>query len=316
MNPWDYEGHLQKCREYIYRAHLEEDRDDFYKMWLSLVQEHLLRAAINAINPMLGADTKNEKSVMALAGHGDVKEYRTADINLVHQRLISINKISPEFLDIFNILRTCRNADVHSAISDFHALPKDWLAQFYRACSNVLVSMGLDLESIFDKEEVKAAKEMMEGLENTTRSYVEKLVNQHKEAFQLFTKTEQEMRLKSAEDYATNNIRSYKSGLITISHTYMKPTYDRKLVNCPACTALVILYGQIISEGMTVFGVNDLQTHVIVLPNIMGCTSCGLKLVKNSELTVVGLGNQFTGQRPENYGELTYEPDEDRYEDY
>lgn len=301
MTPWNFELHLDKCKDYLERAQRDTHKDSFYPMWLSFVQEHLLRAAINKANPVLGADPKNENALLAAAGYGNQALYRTIDINSVHKRVLSIypSLADTEKTKIFSVMREMRNAETHNASSGF-SLEEGWLVKFYAACQAVLKAIGEDLERIFSADEATAAREMIESLEESIVSLVNKEMAARRKAFNSLTPADQISHLRVADMAMNARLRTSQ-------------TPEVEVKQCPSCNAKVIVQGRIIAEGFPKVEDGDFTTLVTVLPTRMDCPSCGLKLSKNSELVIAGLGGQYTASRSEDFNEFIdhYDPDLD-----
>lgn len=301
MTPWDVERHLDKCKDYLERAQRDTHTDSFYPMWLSFVQEHLLRAAINKANPVLGADPKYDGALLAAAGYGSQSNYRTIEMNSVHKRLLSIypNLADAEKTKIFSVMREMRNAETHSASSGF-SLEEGWIVKFYAACQAVLKAIGEDLERIFSADEANAAREMIESLESSIVSSVNKEIAARRKAFKALPPADQTSQLQTAEMAVNARLITSKIPEIEVKQ-------------CPSCGAKVIVQGRIIAEGFPTVEDGDFTTRVTVLPIRMDCPSCSLKLSKNSELVIAGLGNQYTALRSEDFDEFIdhYDPDLD-----
>lgn len=319
MNPWDVDGHLIKCKYYAERARIETPTGAFYPMWLSFVQEHLCRAAINKVNPLLGVDLKNEAAILSVTGYGNSSSYKTAEISTIHKRLITIypELAEGDKLKIFVSMREMRNGEIHSAIPTFNNMESTWLAQFYLACQSVLSIMGKPLDAIFSADESSAATDMIFGLNDKFAGKIKKLIADHKRAFDSLPSSDQLSKSDDAEKFVRIELRFFNPIMKKTSDLNSLTYPDKKTAKCPSCNSLILVHGRIIFRGNPTMEDGEFTSLVTVLPNHLDCPACGLKLDNNASLLVAGLGEQYTVYQEETFSDHVDDYDEDlAYEIY
>lgn len=167
-----------------------------------------------------------------------------------------------------------RNSELHSGDNAFEKWPNQiWLAQYYRVCSIHLSIQGRALADLFERDETRAAEQMIESLEDKWRAEANKAVGMAKAKFASFSEE------KRAELRSVQSVDFHKWS---------------EFVICPACGISAMRWGDPVHMGETRLVNDKIIWDVSVLPTNFKCYSCGLELKGHGLLHAAGVGGQFS----------------------
>jgi len=298
---WSHDSLWQKAKQYIERAFAADRESPLFPFWASLSLEFLARACLAKVHPALLADPDKPENLLFAFEIGATDKPKSIAITTVYLRC---RLIAPEFTD--DLAKACttlterRNAELHSGDTSFDGLPTSaWLAQFYKACQVLLRAQGFELgDWIPEAEDVRAAEEMIQALEQKHRDEALKRIGEAKGAFQKLPPDDQTSRHEDAEVEAK-----------------LARGQGVKIIECPACGSKAVLRGGRIRATPPVLKDDMLYWESIYLPKSLECGGCGLELPGYAVLHGAGLGGQYV---EESYAEPSqyYSPAEEYFEEY
>ncbi len=154
-----------------------------------------------------------------------------------------------------------RNGELHSGAAAFEEYPaKLWLPGFYRACRSLTSVLGESLESLFGKDEGKAASEILEETQKEVRQSVLNLIAAHKKVFEL----------KSAEEKSSAAAKSTAEAARLAHLRHHK-------VTCPSCACDASMQGEPVGPGYVSHDDDEIVVRQSISPRSFSCTACGLK---------------------------------------
>jgi hypothetical protein len=166
-HPWSEEALFGKAVLYVESMESCPAEDWQFGLWSALALEHLARAALSHISPVLLAETSNWRNLTyALGGDPTAKKYTPTSIPTkeVYARL---NELLPKFTE--EVAGFCskhagrRNSELHTGDLAFAELgTSQWLPRFYSACEVLLESMERDLSDLVS--DPGAAQAMIDSL--------------------------------------------------------------------------------------------------------------------------------------------------------
>lgn len=199
---WDYDSLWQKAKQYIDRAYEEDRESDLFAFWASLALEFIARATLAKVHPALLADPTDKNSLLFAFGYETTNKPKSISITTVYIRCMTIAPdFTQEMADACTTISERRNSELHSGELAFDGMPTSlWLAQFYKASAILLASQGKTLSDLLPgNEEVKAAQQMIDGLDTKYRNEADKLIGQARKSFEQLSPDEQSTRREIAQ---------------------------------------------------------------------------------------------------------------------
>ena len=300
-NSWDKDALLIKAQRYSEQMLQNDPTDWQFILWSSFALEFLSRAALSNVSPVLLADQKNWHNLYHALGHEpNAKKFLPKSI-IVADVLSRLGEIYPEFnseLEAFCIGHTgMRNAELHSGDTPYEGLSQSsWLANFYKASTVLLQTMGKDLADLIGNNAAELASILIEAAADDAANAVSGKIKSHKTVWNEKDDEEKERLKNQAGVWATKHI----------GHR----------VECPACSSIAILQGEPISAPTAIIEEDIIIEKQQYLPNKFECIACGLKISGLSYLSQAGLGDVFINKNEYDAAEY-YAPEEDwsQYED-
>jgi hypothetical protein len=197
---WDYDSLWQKARQYIDRAYAQDREDALFAFWASLALEFVARATLAKFSPALLADPTDSSSLLSALGLAQTSKPKSITITTVYLRCMAINvEFTKELADACTTISERRNSELHSGASAFEELKtSSWLAQFYKACLVLLRMQSKELADFLPSDEVAAAIQMIDGLDQSYRDEAKKLIGTAKSSFERLTSEERGIRAAMA----------------------------------------------------------------------------------------------------------------------
>ena len=277
-NVWDSAALLIKAQRYLEEMQEHSHSDWKAVLWSSLALELLARAALSKFSPALLADPASWHNLSYSSGYSPKiprflpKSISTADV------LLRLSELLPSFDE--EVRKFClihsgnRNAELHSAEMPFEGTSSStWLPSFYRSCEVLGNSLGASMESLFGKDEAKAATKVIAAAKDAAANSVKGSIKAHKTVWEGKSEKERTKLVTQAEVWARRQ--------------------DGHLVSCPACASKALLHGDPITEPKKTIR-NDLITETqTCLPTKFECVACNLKISGLSQLAASGLGDSY-----------------------
>jgi hypothetical protein len=288
---WERDTLWAKARLFFERAFNEPRESPLFCLWCSLGLELLARAALASVSPTLLAEPDQEHKHLLHAlkrgsQAGSPRSIGSAQVFKLCNVLFS--DFSKEDLVMALALTNRRNDELHTGSAAFDEYPsKLWLAGFYRACRSLATAMGESLESLFGKQEAKAAIEILKDVQEDVKSRTLNTIAAHRKVFEA-----------KMEDVKRNLAAAAKAEAERLSHQ------RHHRADCPACQSIGTLQGKAVGEKH-----ESLEDGVIVLrqsvsPREFHCPACDLHLQGYGPLDAAGLGGLYTRRTevsPEDY---------------
>jgi hypothetical protein len=278
QHAWSSEALFNKALLYVGEMQRYIATDWQFGFWSSLSLEHLARAALANVSPMLLANGKDWRNIYYALGHPATAK-RFTPISVTTNAVLSIlgevlSDFTEELIDFCATHCFRRNAELHSGEEVFVSLgTSEWLPKYYASCRVLLQSMGKGLEDLFD--DPKTAEEMIASLQDIAAKAVARDIEAHKQIWQDKKPDEREASLAQAVAWATR-----RTGHRT---------------KCPACGSPALIHGS--SQGVVTTEVSEdvIVQRQTMLPSSFQCVACDLKISGLSKLSACGLGDAFTG---------------------
>ena len=296
-----WQEQVKKAVLYAEKMQEKSPEDWEYGLWSALILEHICRAALSKVSPVLLVDAADWNNLhYAVGGVPNVSNFGVKTIPTA-EVLKRLEKILPEFNDahkVFCLRHTnSRNKELHTAEMPFAGQNlANWLPKYFLALEVLLKHLGLSLEDLFEEEQVATAQKIIDAAADVTSKSVRKLVGAHKTIW----------NAKGNDDKEKLKAQAVAWGLPTIGHR----------VDCPACECNALINGEPIEAPKQKIEEDYVEEKQTFLPSSFECIACGLKISGLSELTHCGLGDTYTGTKiydtDEFYAEQgyhMYEPD-------
>jgi len=294
-----WQEQFKKAALYSEKMQEKAPEDWEYGLWSALSMEHVCRAALSKISPVLLVDASDWNNLLyAIGGTPTIRNYsvKTIPTSDVINRL---EKILPEFDDSSRnfCLRHAnnRNKEMHTAELAFEGQNQaDWLPKYFAALEILLNHLELHLSDLFNSEQVDTAKKIIDAAADETAKSIKGLVNAHRTIWESHPGEEKE-KLK---------VQAMEWGLPSIGHR----------VACPACHCNALLTGDPIDAPKQKIEGDYIEEKQTYLPSGFECIACKLKISSLSKLTHCGLGDTYTGTNRYNIDEFYAEQGYHYYE--
>ncbi len=294
---WDSKSYWLKSKLYIKKAMENRQNQWEYPFWCSLSLEHLARALITKLHPVLNADPQNEGlHIMYALGFHLIEQPKTIPI---HSVLARLQKLVPEFQkphkDFCDYFLVLRNQEVHSGKLAFESLNlAKWQPRFFEVCRLFSELLGHKLDELLGTDLAGAAIKIINAMKSKKVSMVKKEISIFKKKFNSKTKNEK------------LDLKKRSESLFLSSGSFTK-------IECPACGCWGRLDGDFVKAAEPRYEDDLLIAEHIFLARIFACVSCGLKLNDIEEIHIAGLNSTFSSDVATNLHELF---ESEYYEDY
>lgn len=303
--PSNLEWQNQFSKAVLYAEKMQEKapEDWEYGFWSALILEHICRAALSKISPVLLVDTKDWNNLLyAIGGAPNVGNYgvkTVATSDVLHR----LEKTLPEFSEGHRKFcqrhTNARNKELHTAEMPFVGQNQgDWLPKYFAALEVLLKHLDRELGDLFNEDQVGTAQKIITAAADEAAKSIKKVVNAHKTIWDEIAGEEKDKLVAQAVAW----------GLPTIGHR----------VDCPACGCNALISGDPIDAPKQTLDEDCIEEKQTYLPSSFECIACGLKISGLSKLTHCGLGDTYTGTKTYDIDEFyaeqgyhMYEPDFD-----
>lgn len=304
-----HEALLTKSRVYARRSlQLSNADPELCQLWASLALELLAKSALARIHPSLVVETDNPNSLLEANGIHTGTRIRTITAKVTYTRLKhTVRHFGTPAFKACDELAERRNAELHSAVAAFAAMPlATWEGDYWNAAALILSSMGLTLDEWIGADS-QAPKELLRNLQHAKRESAKKRVEQAAEAI----RWESEGKRRAKDQLALLIERSKAFRPSEFQDRFRYPNLDRYWEQeCPACGAQGILGGdKTYDEPASDQSSADPGIEIIDLeytPVEFYCPTCELSLEGEDALDAVDLGDVYS---EEDWREIEYEPD-------
>jgi len=298
---WEPEALFAKPLRYAEQMHQKDPNSWEQLLWSSLSLELLLRAALANVSPALIAETSNKdwSHLYVALGFSPLGEKYSPKSITTSEVISRLSKIFPEFnkeIESFCTIHTGRrNAELHSGENPFDGVAESsWLPRFYKATEVLLLTMGLGLEDLFDRDVASTAEKLIAAAADEKAQEAKGVVAAHKKVWETKSEEEQETAKKSAKVWAMKQ--------------------DGHRIDCPACGSTALLFGEAVSTPQRKLQEDEIEESHENLPTHYECVACGLKITGLSKLSAVGLGDRY--KKTYTYDAAEFYAPEDAFHEY
>lgn len=279
---WTQDVLWKKAILYLQRAISLPREGAEFGLFAAVSIEFLGRSALASVHPSLLADSGGD-NILYACNVGNIKNPRSVPAKTVFLRCQSVIEAFTEadFGSVMLVIEM-RNEEVHSGGLPFEMLePGKWLPGYFRAGKKLVEYQGRTIENWLGNEEAKVASSVLREAETTLISKMKKLVSAH----------------ATISEGQSVEERVAKQALMDEAVAATRWRQSRKTVSCPACKSKCLLSGEVVRRSEPVLDEDEeICVEVTVLPTMLECCYCSLKLASNDELSVVDLGGLFTFQ--------------------
>ena len=299
---WDYESLFEKSKTFVLKGLNHEAPDSAeVPLWCIFALELLARATLSHIHPSLLADQKENIHILFACGFPSKTAPKSIPAMKVFQRCITIcEDFSEQDYNQCMEWMNWRNEELHTGSSPFDELAtSEWLPNYFRLCTILLDKSEKNLKDLVGDEHAVTAAEMIDALSEQVKIHARSLVKQQKHEFESL----------STEDRLERIIEGGKRVKVI---TAARPDY--KQIQCPTCEGNAILASKLIRSTVPKDREGTLVQEDVWLPSALGCPCCKLKIEGHSNVSALGLGDQFTTTDildPKEYYAIEFDPSED-----
>lgn len=276
-HPWSEDSLFCKAQLYIERMEAHPADDWQFGFWSALALEHLARAALAHISPVLLAGSQDWRNLTYALG-SEPTTLRFVPRAIPPSDAISrMKELIPDFND--EVAGFCtqhlrrRNSELHSGELAFALLgTSEWLPRFYLTCAVLLQSMNKELGDLISAP--SKAQELIDAHEDAAASSVKNDIKAYKQVWSKKDLKEQEEATMQASTWATRHA----------GHR----------VDCPACNSQALLQGTPSGPVTTKVEEYEVTERQSMLPTSFECIACGRRIAGLSKLAASGLGNAYS----------------------
>lgn len=298
---WSTDSLYSKAKLYALRAHDEPVESALFGFWMSLSLELLARAALAHVHPALLADPREPDNIQYAFGIVPKGVPKSIQAKALFARC---SVFIPGFTDRMSahclIMADRRNSELHSGAAAFEGIDNSkWLHATYEVMGVLLAHMKRDFSDFLGAEHDGFAAEVLKGRRDTIKREVQE-------------------RLAEARKFYGEQTAAWKADCaakaVTAIDGWIKANQLRRTCKCPACSMTAVMSGETASRSPVRINEssNTITREVRVLPNLLICVFCRLKLNGYQEMHEAGLGTiykieedvdpiEFFGIVPEEY---------------
>ena len=152
-----------------------QDSSD-YALWYAFAVEHLARAALCGIHPVLNADPQHLQSLLYGIDVVRTERPKSLPIHAVYIRLMQlIEGFTKTHKSFCGEMANRRNAELHSAERPFDGLrTESWLARYYEVAEILCSATNHSLKELFGEDEAEGALRLIEASRSSSLAKVKK----------------------------------------------------------------------------------------------------------------------------------------------
>ena len=273
---WNPDQYWLKAQSYVERAQEHGSNSSDYALWYAFAVEHLARAALCSIHPVLNADPQHLQSL--LYGIDVIRTDRPKSLP-IHAVYIRLGQLIEDFTKAHESfcgeMANRRNAELHSAERPFDGLKTEsWLTRYYEVAEILCIATNHSLKELFGENEAEGAHKLIEASRSSGLAKVKKKLASHQVKFE--------------------QMSSDRKSELQAAATVSKRQTSETLATCPACGSDGRLGGKWFREGKPGYEDTDLRIEVTYLANTFECPVCTLELHGEEEIHFAGMQPTFT----------------------
>ena len=289
-NVWDSSQYWLKAKSYVTRAQEHGSDSPDYALWYAFALEHLARAVLCSIHPVLNADPQHVKSLFYGVGVIRTEQPKSLPIHAVYNRLgLLFEKFTGAYESFCGEMANRRNAELHSSELPFEGLKTvSWLARYYKVAEVLCHEIDCTLEDLFGEDETEGARKLIDASKSSSLGKVKEKLARHQAKF----------------DQMSPERQSLLQWLGIPSERLPSET----VTDCPACGSRGRLGGTWFREGKPSYGDTELVIEVTYLSNSFKCSVCDLELQGEEEVLLAKMPPTFTETQSTSLHEI-FEPE-------
>jgi hypothetical protein len=294
---FDADSLRSKASLYFERAFSFDSDDYLFAFWCHLAIEHLSRAAIASVSPVLLASGRRAHMLHYALGLVEVDDDEIESITSG-----TVIELCERFIEGFGPAEraTCeqarrrRNAELHSTSAAMNDLPPGWLGRFFAACRVLVEQLGLELNDLLPHENVQLVEQLIVEDAQEVRETVRNAIDTAHILAGELSSTERGRR----EEAAARALLPESDPLGARPSSGFRQTTHLRLLRelpCPGCKTAVALFGEVISHNPVRMDSNgQLVKTQIAIPSLLRCPVCELRLEGVAALTNAGVADPVT----------------------
>lgn len=280
---WTAEALYGKARLYIERAHAEPIDSQLFALWTSLALEHLCRASLAKIHPVLLADPREDGNLLYAFGIQPSKPPKSI---VTKALVIRCTRLVEGFTEAMAahcaLLADQRNMELHSGAVGFDDFDNSaWLPTTYEIMEVLLRHMGQSFEEFLGEDHAPTALAMLRDRRETLKKEIEDRIRASAKAYAALT-----------NDAKANLEEKWKPKIAD----WLRGHKLHRTASCPACKSRGAMTGEIVSRGPVRIDESQsaIEREVRVLPTKFWCPFCSLRFDGYQEMRAAGLGGIYT----------------------
>lgn len=285
---WSSDALYGKAKLYAQRAHNEPVDSALFGLWMSLALELLARAALASIHPALLADPKEPDNIHYAFGIEPKRVPKSIAAKALYARC---SVLIPSFTDKMSghclIMADRRNSELHTGAAAYEAIDNSgWLPPTYEVFEVLLKQLKRDFSDFLGPIHDKFAAEVLKDRRDTIR----------KEVQEKFAAARKAYAARSEEWKAARPEK-----VRPLTEQWLSTNQLRKTCKCPVCSNTAVMSGESVGRGPARVDedAGTIKREVRVLPNVLGCPFCSLRLDGFQEMNEAGLGAIYTVEEEE-----------------
>lgn len=274
---WEYDLLWQKAKLFAQRAHESGQEGPLFPLWSALCLELLGRATIAHVHPALLADPAEGENIMYAFNYSTEKSPKSIPTITVFRRCMKVAETftNSDFDFCMNLMER-RNRELHTGAAAFENFGTEfWLYDFYRVCKILLGAQKKDLTDLLSDDDAEIAKKMIAVEASKVEKGVKEIIRLAKDDFYRRTK-EEHQRLR--DQAVAQNLAAMSRKLFCVE------------VKCPACGTGSLLSGEKTRAREPYLENDTVIREVSILPVMLECYACGLKLDGYEKVRTAGFG--------------------------
>jgi len=285
---WSSDALYNKAKLYARRAHDEPIESALFGFWMSLSLELLARSALAHVHPALLADPKEPDNIEYVFGINPKRSPKSVQAKAVFARCLTfVANFTDKMAAHCLIMADRRNAELHSGAAAFENIDNSaWLPATYEAVEVLLRHLTRDFEDFLGNEHSGFAAEILKGRRDTIKKDVQEKLAQSRKLF-----------ASHSEEWKAARVEKVDLAL----DTWIKGNSFRRKCKCPACGMTAGMSGE--SVGRSPVRIDEssssIKREVRVLPNVLLCGFCNLRLAGYQEMNEAGLGKVYKVEEEE-----------------
>ena len=272
---WDPEQYWFKAKIYVDRAQEYGVDSPDYALWHAFALEHLARAALCSVHPVLNADPQQWQNLFYGVGVIRTEQPKSLPIHAVYGRLVHLlDDFTGNHKSFCGEMANRRNTELHSSELPFNGLKtQSWLARYYEIAEVLCAATNHSLEDLLD-EETEGARTLIEASKGDGLGKVKARLAKHRAEF--------------------DQIPAEKQLALQYAAAAVSSAFPDTITKCPACESEGRLEGTWFKEGKPRYENASLVSDVTYLSNMFRCSVCRLELHGEEDILFAELPPTFS----------------------